>query len=253
MSQWKLIFDPEELLERITRRIRRGRRLRSLRGTVACALQSGHIDTLELLRLCRENPPNVIYDIGANVGTWTLLARSAFPKSRIEAFEPLSEHLDGFTRLTAGAPDIGLHAVALGQAPSRAQMKVASLTDASSMLELRPELLQHYGVSKAGEEAVEVVRLDDYARTQRLALPDLIKLDIQGFELEALRGGEACLANATQIITEVSFVEMYQGQALFHDVVEFFAQRSFHIKAFGVNTVLGQKIVETDVLFGRSI
>ena len=75
-------------------------------------------------------------------------------------------------------------------------MQVASFSDASSLLQIGAKMADHFDVHKAREEVVTVERLDDYATDQGMPMPDLIKLDVQGYELESLRGGLGCLRHA---------------------------------------------------------
>ena len=90
------------------------------------------------------------------------------------------------------------------------------------------------------------------ARDSSFRWPDLIKLDIQGFELEALRGAPECLTSAKAVITEVSFIEYYEGQCFFHDLVAHLARFGLFMRAFGINTPTGKPLKQTDVLFMRS-
>ena len=76
----ELFYNPLVLLPRIGEWAATRRRLLRLRGTVAAPLNDGHIDTLELLDLLRPFAPRVIFDVGANIGTWTLLAKALHPK-----------------------------------------------------------------------------------------------------------------------------------------------------------------------------
>lgn len=78
---------------------------------------------------------------------------------------------------------------------------------------------------------------------------DFLKLDIQGFELEALRGGEETLRQVSAILREVSFIELYRGQCLFHDLAMHLAERGLYVCALGVRTLLGRPLLQADVLF----
>ena len=89
----ELLYNARLLCERLAIESVRRRRLAALKGTQAAGLALGHIDTLELVELAGQAGISVIYDIGANVGTWSLLAKSLIPGARIHAFEPLPKHL----------------------------------------------------------------------------------------------------------------------------------------------------------------
>jgi len=74
-----LLSNPFDLVERLAIVSKNRRRRHKLRGSPAAALDPGHIDSLELLELLEPFPPGTIYDVGANIGTWTCLAKSLFP------------------------------------------------------------------------------------------------------------------------------------------------------------------------------
>jgi FkbM family methyltransferase len=247
--RFELLYNPRLLCERLAEMSLERRRLRSLKGTAAGRLKKGHVDSLELLELLRVKPPRVIYDIGANVGTWTLLAKSVFPAAEVHAFEPLGRLADGLVANTGGIASVYRHAVALGTRPSESIMRLTSFVDASSLLELTEASARHYDLRPAGEETVRVERLDDYIRQHALPLPSLLKLDVQGYELEVLRGAERCLETVDAVLSEVSFVEFYRGQCMFHDVVNYLANQNFHLAALSKNTPLGRPLLQTDALF----
>ena len=245
-----LLYNPFDLVERLAVASSRRRRFRRLRGTPAAALQLGHIDSLELLELLRPSPPAVIYDIGANIGTWTCLAKSLFPAARIEAFEPLAQNFRKFKEWTAPWSDeVRLHACALGPEERVATMHVMDFCDASSLLALNAAGADEFKIHLAAEQPVPVVPLDALVAREKLLPPDLIKLDVQGYELEVLRGAEVCLRSARAVLCEVSFREYYAGQPLFPDVLEFMRTRGFTLYALGGNTALGAPLVQTDALF----
>ena len=244
-----LLYNPFDVIERLAVASRRRRRFRRLRGTPAAALEHGHIDSLELLELLRPAAPAVIYDIGANIGTWTCLAKSLFPAARVEAFEPLGTHHAAFAQTAAPFANVHLHGVALGSAPAVLEMNVMDFSDASSFLPINDAASAEFHVHTARREAVPVVRLDDFRREHTLPPPDLISLDIQGFELEALRGAPECLRHARAVLCEVSFREYYHGQPLFHEIAAHLGAHGFGLRAVGANTPVGDLIGQTDALF----
>lgn len=68
-----------------------------------------------------------------------------------------------------------------------------------------------------------------FASHPELASPDMIKLDSQGTELEILRGATQCLASCSLVEIEVEFISMYEGQALFHDIMAFMLAQGFDL------------------------
>src|SRR5205823_2745105 len=119
-----------------------------------------------------------------------------------------------------------------------------------SFLEVTETLTKMFpSEKKTNEFIVDMVRLDDYVTSKKLPYPDLMKLDVEGFELEVLKNAKKCLNHCKYIILEVSFIERHKGQPLFHDVVSFMAQHDFEIYSFPERMHLAQKIYVADVLF----
>ena len=245
----ELLYRPRLLLERLAALSVDRRRLARLDGTVADGLQLGHIDSLELLDLVRPFEPTVVYDVGANVGTWARLARAVLPNAAIHAFEPLPQHVETLRRELGLLPDVSVHPVALGALQGSAVFHVISFSDASSFLPLTSIGAREWDFTEQRTETLPVTRLDDYVASECLPRPDLLKLDVQGFELEVLRGATQCLEHASALITEVSFAEFYKDQPLFADVVAFLSDHDFLPQAFASRTATGRIVRQADVLF----
>ena len=248
----QLFWNPRLLCERLATASLRQRRLDRLRKTPAQELSSGHIDTLELLEIASGVGVDVIYDIGGNVGTWTLLAKSVIPGATVEAFEPLPAHCEGFARRCDQLPGVRLHPIALGGENGVTSLRVTNFSDSSSFLRPARAGQEQFGLVERDEVPVTVRRLDDYRVEHGLPLPDLIKLDVQGYELEVLKSAPSCVGHAKAILTEVSFVEYYERQCLFHDVVALLSDFGLHCAAFGYSTPTGRVLAQTDALFIRA-
>jgi FkbM family methyltransferase len=72
---------------------------------------------------------------------------------------------------------------------------------------------------------VAVVRLDSVVDGDI----DILKLDLQGYELEALRGCGDLLTQIKTITTEVEFISLYEGQPLFADIDSFLRENGFRL------------------------
>jgi FkbM family methyltransferase len=249
----ELFYNPLLLLERIGQWATERRRVRKLRGTVASGLTLGHIDSLELLELLKSDPPRVIYDIGANVGTWTLLAKTIFPTAEVHGFEPLDFHCTKFVQLTEKLNGVHLHQTALGEKREESVMRVTSFSDASSLLPLAHSGMQQWQLETVKEVPVLVQRLDDWVCCHKLPPPDLLKLDVQGYEVHALRGAPNCLKHARAVLAEVSFGEFYSGQCRFEELSTFLGEYGYRLHALGHGTHIGRALVQTDALFLRKL
>jgi len=245
----ELFWNPRLLVERLAAASLRRRRLAQLRNTPAAGLSLGHLDTLELLQIVRGAGIHVVYDIGANIGMWVRLAKSVIPGVLVEAFEPLQQHIETFRRNCASLGGVNLHPVALGGSNTTRPLHVTKMTDASSFLPVTNAGRSIFGLTEIDLVTMTVRRLDDYAEEHRLLPPDLMKLDVQGFELEVLSGSTRMLRHAKGLIVEVSFVELYENQCQFPEVCRFLDDHGFAVHAFGSSTPVGERLVQADVLF----
>jgi FkbM family methyltransferase len=114
------------------------------------------------------------------------------------------------------------------------------------------------------EKSVDVdsVTLDEFfASEPGLSRPDFMKLDTQGSELDALKGGQQTLRETSLVEIEVEFVPMYEGQPLFADILQFMTANGFELlylnRVFSARREIyagpsrGQ-IIFGDALFGRT-
>jgi FkbM family methyltransferase len=100
-------------------------------------------------------------------------------------------------------------------------------------------------------ETLDTVRLDDIAET---AGAELLKIDIQGGELMAMRHAEARLRDLLVIHTEVEFLPMYVDQPLFSDIDLFLRQHGFVFHKFEptVSRTIAPMLVNNDIYAGMS-
>lgn len=83
---------------------------------------------------------------------------------------------------------------------------------------------------RAAESIVVPVRtLDSFLVSGEIAPPQFIKADVQGYELEVLRGASAALTSTDAVLLEVSFRELYERQPLAHEIITYLGSRGFVI------------------------
>jgi FkbM family methyltransferase len=186
--------------------------------------------SVEHLDMIRGREIATLVDIGANVGQFSLLVSGLSPNVRIEAFEPLAGPAEVFRKLFAGNPLVTLHRVAIGSEQKESAMNVSRREDSSSLLGITSiQTATFPGTEKVGVEMVRITTLDSELDANSIVAPAFLKLDVQGYELEALRGCASMLHLFDLVYAELSFVELYAGQALANDVIGFLASHGFDI------------------------
>ena len=106
-----------------------------------------------------------------------------------------------------------------------------------------------------GREQVNVQRLDSLAGELGLAEATVyLKVDVQGGELDVLRGAGAALDRAVLIEAELSLVPLYEGAPRFDEVIDYLAERGFGVLSLEpvfVDPADG-RLLQVDAVFGRS-
>ncbi len=173
----------------------------------------------------------MVIDIGANRGQFALVARACFPSAEIVSFEPLPGPVALFRRVFAKDVTTVLHVAAIGPKSEQCTMHVSGRDDSSSLLpisSLQEEIFP--GTSEVETIDVRVAPLDAFVDESDIVAPAMLKLDVQGFELDALRGCESLLHRFDWVYCECSFVELYSGQKLAADVIDWLSSKGFRIK-----------------------
>jgi FkbM family methyltransferase len=215
------------------------------------ALQYGVAAGVEHEVVLRKLSCNTVIDVGSNRGQFALVARHCFPNAAIFAFEPLPEPAAVFRRLFAMDKAATLHNSAIGPEAKQCTMHVSESDDSSSLLpisSLQEELFP--GTSEVESVDVSVAPLDSFLRNKDIVRPAMLKLDVQGFELDALRGCESLLASFEWVYCECSFVELYSGQKLAADIIEWLSDREFRIQGmYNPSYDRNGKAIQADFLF----
>lgn len=196
-----------------------------------------------------------LIDVGANLGQFSLLVRATHSRAQIHAFEPLNAAADKYSALFAGDENVTLHRAAAGEQSGRSAMNVSGRQDSSSLLPISAKQSEIFpGTAKISSEQIDVVRIDDVLVDSALDEPILIKLDVQGFELSALRGMPRLLARAHYVYAEVSFIELYEGQPLAHELIAWLAAAGFDmVGIYNPTFTAAGAAVQADALFARSV
>lgn len=168
--------------------------------------------------------PRHIVDIGANRGKWAAKARRVFPGSDFTLVEPQMEmkpHLDRFCRrnpkrarwINAGAGS------AMGKLPLTLYPDTVSTTFAMS-----EDAARAAGLAR---RMVPIITLDHIAAEVIRAVPELVKIDAEGFEQEILRGAETLIGKTELFLLEAHFFGADDHPCALGKLIEFMAERDY--------------------------
>ena len=212
-------------------------------------INSGHFKWLQNFGI------NTIIDVGANEGQFIQKITRILPHIQIYAFEPLKESFTRLKEIVKNSKKIIVYNFALGDEEKETVINLNEYSPSSSLLELTDLHKDAFPITKNVEqEKIFVKVLDEIANDLELKKKVMMKLDVQGFELNVLRGSENTLKNVDIILIETSFYELYKNQPLFKDIFDFLSDRGFNY--FGSFEQLYDerdgKILQADSIFIKS-
>lgn len=221
------------------------------------AVRAGKPFSLSAFRLvsqvkARFGVPATVLDVGANKGQFSRAAATAFPGARIIAFEPLEAVAGEWRRHLADVATAEIHVCALGGEGGTVMFHPHEYSLSSSVLPLAAGAGAEGGGGAGELAAVElpVRRLDDVVGPLDPSGPLLLKLDVQGYELEVLRGAETTLREVDALVVELAFERHYEGQPLFTDVLDHLGAQGFVLDVpIDVRRDGSGTVVEMDGLF----
>ena len=121
------------------------------------------------------------------------------------------------------------------------------------MLDLTDKLTSVYKhAKKVNEEKIKIRRLKNFLKKKDIQQPALLKLDVQGYEIEALKGCEDLLSCFNFVYIECSFVELYKGQPLYSEIKRWLESKNFsYVKKFNSSFDKQKNIIQADFFFKR--
>jgi len=173
-----------------------------------------------------------VFDIGANRGQFSLAA-SLNSDAYIFAFEPLLNPASIYRKVFENNKKVKIFQAAIGPSVKEEMMHISTKDDSSSLFKissLQNELFT--GTHEVGLEKGSIAPLDHFISSKEISSPALLKLDVQGFELEALNGCQSLFHKFDQIYCECSFIPLYEGQKLSSEIISFLNTYNYELIGF---------------------
>jgi FkbM family methyltransferase len=214
-------------------------------------------DQVRRAKLLNDRGVTLVLDVGANEGQYARDLRWAGYEGRIVSFEPRSDTFAKLEAACAEDPRWEVSKLAIGERDATTEINIAGneAGASSSLLAMGERHEQSAPDSRyIGTEEVELRRLDSL--WGELVQPDdrvFVKLDIQGYEMQALAGADGVLDEAAGVQAELSLVPLYDGAAGYREVLDLLEGRGFRLAGLegGFEDVTTGEMLQADGIFIR--
>ncbi len=214
-------------------------------------------DPLDAVSRLAGQSATVVIDVGAHMGQSADRFLGRFPAAKLHLFEPFPDSMQHLRARFAGEARVALHEEALAAAPGHADFYVNKISATNSLLPLSTEVNRHVDPRLyETRERIRVVAttLDAFCRERLIETVDLLKIDVQGAELEVLKGANELLASgAVRVVyLEAHFKPIYSGQADFCTISARLHERGYRVYGiYDMNFGLDGGLAWADAIFTR--
>lgn len=175
-----------------------------------------------------------VFDVGANEGQTLEQFIDRFPEASIFAFEPFPPCYRKLRKKFGNHPRISIFPEAISSQTGKKRLYVYNYSGVNSLLEMSESIntwadANDIEVSDALE--VSTLSIDGFSQMHNVRQIDLLKMDIQGGELMALKGADRMLREkkVMLLLLEVLFTAFYNGQAYFWDIAQYLSGFNYHL------------------------
>ncbi|MCH2232342.1 MAG: FkbM family methyltransferase [Crocinitomicaceae bacterium] len=183
-------------------------------------------NTFQHIRKKLKKRSPVIFDCGANIGLYSLNLAKLYPNAQIHSFEPLTYNFEIFkNNITLNSfNSIVANQLGVGSKNEELDIKFGAKKSGASLYE--------NDFNNEGSETIKITTIDNYCTQNNISEIDLIKIDIEGAEMEALRGAETTLKKSKSCIIVAEVIEQHlkAAKSSTKEVFEFLENLGF--KAF---------------------
>jgi FkbM family methyltransferase len=206
------------------------------------------------LRLCGTAEPFIV-DGGAHKGAFVEAIREIAPQARFLCFEPDPALATALREKFGGDGQVQVVQAALGSDCGTATLNINRSRACNSLSSTDGRATGVLGdlMTTLDRVEVDVSSLDEAVRRVGATTCDIVKLDLQGHDLEALMGAGHVLSTANVVIVEVWFAPVYRDTATYLDICHLLRDRGFSIYSLaGLHYSTTDRLLWSDAVFLRA-
>jgi FkbM family methyltransferase len=188
--------------------------------------------------------PSVIYDIGANVGDWTREMLTHFPNANYQLFEANEDnkhHIEKYNH----------HILLLGEKEEEHIPFYKIINGYNTGNSIYLEVSSAFQNNNYTVQYLKKQRLDTYIQQNNLPFPELVKIDVQGAELDVLKGMDTILENVKHFIIEVSLHRWNKDAPMIEDIIGYMYTHNFYFVDIVDNHIVNGYNNQIDILFSH--
>ena len=205
--------------------------------------------SVELEELVKDLEVDTIIDVGSNKGQFILIIDKFFKNTKVLSFEPISELLEIQKNFFVNRKNIRFFNFGVGSINSKIILNITRQKDSSSILEIekKDKLGKKFDIIE--KRQIDIKKLEDVVNSEKLNGSVLLKLDVQGYELEVLKGAVNILPKIKYIITEVAENQFYKNQVIENVIIKYLNDKNFKIMKFtNIFKIENTNYIQKDVL-----
>lgn len=166
---------------------------------------NGELYSLKQLAQKWSNTPVTMFDVGANVGEFTREILEAFKERSFQlyVFEPSTTAIIQLRERVPDLPNVHLEQLALANEEGTADLFFPS--EGSALASLHQRDLSHINQVFGKKEQVKVASVDSFCKENRIEYIHLLKIDVEGYELEVLKGSKEMISRGAIEVIQFEF------------------------------------------------
>lgn len=207
-------------------------------------------------RLITSNNP-VIFDVGAHHGETYTDYRNRFAQATIHLIEPFPESANQLKSLVKDDRNCFIHQIALSNANGQKTLYINEASATNSLNELSDGAAERWAASHLRQKdsaIVETRTLDSLCNDLGIHHIDIVKIDVQGGEMEVLNGAAALLGNQSIGLLQFEFIaaDTYQNQRPMHEYLQLMDSYKYDLVDIYQPIRRNGKLLQCDLLFASN-